>query len=234
MRRTGRTTPEAPTLAETVFAEPAPVDVFPSAPAIADPAAPNPATDAPDMLAFAAVPVRPRHDGWTAEKQQAFIEGLADTGSVTKAALGVFMSPDSAYRLRRRADAGEFDKAWEAALAVATRRLVDVAFERAIDGVENPVFHKGEVVGLRRTVSDRLLMFLLKHHDPLIYGNLSGPLPYDATPADVRGPRIRRFPDLLARLGLGGAAGNEARAESRSESRASSRRSSRLSGPDRP
>jgi hypothetical protein len=216
-----RTAPRAPSdnPAPTAFAaapDPAAADAFPD-----DAAA--------DMLAFAAVPVRPRHDGWTAEKQQAFIEGLADTGSVTKAALGVFMSPDSAYRLRRRADAGEFDKAWEAALAVATRRLVDVAFERAIDGVENPIFHKGEVVGSRRTVSDRPLMFLLKHQDPMTYGALVGPLNYDPTPIDPRGPRIRRFPDLLARLGLGGAAGRGGgQAESRSESRPSSRRSSRL------
>jgi hypothetical protein len=229
MRRTGRNA-----LADPVpNAAPAPAASARHDPATTDPAGDAGTDDPADPLAFAAVPVRPRHDGWTAEKQQAFIEGLADTGSVTKAALGVFMSPDSAYRLRRRADAAEFDKAWEAALAVVTRRLVDVAFERAIDGVENPIFHKGEVVGFRRTVSDRLLMFLLKHQDPMTYGALLGPLNYDPTPVDPRGPRIRRFPDLLARLGLGGAAGRtdaraDGRPESRSESRTSSRRSSRL------
>jgi len=220
MRRSGRDTLDDAPPADA----PVPAD-----PAAADPAGESRTDDPADPLDFTAVPVRPRHDGWTPEKQQAFIEGLADTGSVTKAALGVFMSPDSAYRLRRRADAAEFDKAWEAALAVATRRLVDVAFERAIDGVENPIFHKGEVVGFRRTVSDRLLMFLLKHQDPMTYGALVGPFNYDPTPADPRGPRIRRFPALLARLGLGGAAGRTAGLpESRPESRTSSRRSSRL------
>ncbi|MDB5683680.1 MAG: hypothetical protein JWM75_1378 [Sphingomonas bacterium] len=153
-----------------------------------------------DDIAFAPVPVRPRHDGWTPERQEAFVGYLADSGSVSQAAMRVGMTAESAYRLRRRADGADFDKAWEAALAVATRRLVDAAFERAIEGVEEPVHYKGEIVGMRRRPSERLLIFLLRHHDPLVYGNLSGRLDYDPTPADLRGPRIRRFPALLARL----------------------------------
>ena len=35
---------------------------------------------------FTPVPVRARHDGWTVEKQYAFIEALADTGIVDFAA----------------------------------------------------------------------------------------------------------------------------------------------------
>ncbi len=38
------------------------------------------------VLDFAPVPVAHRHDGWTAERQRAFIEALADSGSVTIAA----------------------------------------------------------------------------------------------------------------------------------------------------
>jgi hypothetical protein len=34
---------------------------------------------------FQPVPVRPRHDGWTAERQIAFVEKLADSGSVSAA-----------------------------------------------------------------------------------------------------------------------------------------------------
>jgi len=31
------------------------------------------------LIPFEPVPVRPRHDGWTVEKQYAFIEALAET-----------------------------------------------------------------------------------------------------------------------------------------------------------
>jgi hypothetical protein len=42
-----------------------------------------------------------RHDGWTPERQKAFIEALADTGSVTRAAAMVNMA-----RPARRVSAG--------------------------------------------------------------------------------------------------------------------------------
>lgn len=37
--------------------------------------------------------MRARHDGWTPERQKAFIEALADTGSVSRAAAMVNMTP---------------------------------------------------------------------------------------------------------------------------------------------
>ena len=43
-----------------------------------------------------------RHDGWTVERQHAFIEALADTGSVKAAAAAVDMSAEGAYYLRRQ------------------------------------------------------------------------------------------------------------------------------------
>jgi hypothetical protein len=37
------------------------------------------------VASFTPVPVRPRHDGWTAERQIAFIEKLADCNSISAA-----------------------------------------------------------------------------------------------------------------------------------------------------
>ena len=72
---------------------------------------------APDNLpAFEPVPRKYRHDGWTPERQRAFIGALADTGSVSRAARYVNMSPEGAYYLRRRPGAESFPRAWEAAL----------------------------------------------------------------------------------------------------------------------
>ena len=76
------------------------------------------------------------------------------------------MTPEGAYLLRRHADGESFRKAWEAALALGVQRLEDVAMERAIHGVEVPVYHFGEIVGTRRVYNDRLLMFLLRNRAP--------------------------------------------------------------------
>ncbi|MGC1271506.1 MAG: hypothetical protein WA842_13020, partial [Croceibacterium sp.] len=108
----------------------------------------------------------PRHDGWTPERQQGFIEALASTGSVRSAANAVNMTPEGAYLLRRHPQAASFRKAWEAALALGVQRLEDLALERATHGVEVPVYSYGKLVGTRVVYNDRLLMFLLRHRAP--------------------------------------------------------------------
>src|SRR5689334_9510934 len=60
------------------------------------------ATASADLTDFDPAPVKPRHDGWTAERQRAFIAALAEQGCVSDACRAVGVSPRSAYRLRRR------------------------------------------------------------------------------------------------------------------------------------
>ena len=57
-----------------------------------------------------------RRDGWTVERQLAFLAALTRTRSVTKAARAVGMSRESAYRLRARRDGALFAAAWAGAL----------------------------------------------------------------------------------------------------------------------
>ncbi len=118
---------------------------------------------------FDTVPVRDRHDGWTPERQHAFIAALAESGCVTEACRAVGMTSQSAYRLRRHFDAQGFRLAWDAALDYAIRRLSDAAYSRAIHGVPVPHYYKGEVVGEHRRYDERLTMFLLRYRDPLRY-----------------------------------------------------------------
>ena len=113
---------------------------------------------------FTPVPLRYRHDGWTPERQRGFIEALADTGCVTRAAAIVNMSLEGAYYLRRQKGAEEFRAAWNAALDFGVQKLKDIAFERAIEGEMIPVFEKGKLMGYRRKRNDRLLMFCLRHY----------------------------------------------------------------------
>jgi hypothetical protein len=121
---------------------------------------------------FTPVPRRYRCDGWTPERQRAFVAALAETGSVKHAAERINMASEGAYALRRQPGAEGFRAAWEAALDFGVQRLVDVALERAIDGVPVPIMYQGEQVAERRQYNDRLLMFILRHHLPHRYGPL--------------------------------------------------------------
>ena len=126
---------------------------------------PLPRDQRPALPAFAPVPRRnARHDGWTPERQKAFIEALADTGAVSRAAAMVNMSPEGAYYLRRQPQADEFRRAWAAALDYGVARMKDLAFERAVEGTLVPVITGGKLIGWRRIYNDRLLMFCLRHY----------------------------------------------------------------------
>ena len=79
-----------------------------------------------EQLAFIAVPVRARHDGWTKLRQQGFILRLALCGCVTPAARGVGMTKASAYRLRERPGSESFAESWDRALGWGQDRAIDV------------------------------------------------------------------------------------------------------------
>lgn len=125
-----------------------------------------------DPAEYRWVPVRrrPRYDGWTEEKQRRFIEVLADTGLVGLAAKEVGMSRKSAYALRRAAHAGAFARAWDRARALSGALIEDIAFERAIEGVEIETYDgHGNLARVSTVYNDRLLTFLLRHLKPETY-----------------------------------------------------------------
>jgi hypothetical protein len=130
-------------------------------------------------IEFTPVPVRPRHDGWTAERQIAFIEKLADCGSVSAAARHVGMSRESARKLRRRPCGRAFRDGWDAALDCGYAELEESAMERAKKGVARPIFYKGEQVGEWRQHDERLTMFLLRFRRRHRFGPEADGLPRD-------------------------------------------------------
>ena len=107
-----------------------------------------------------------RHDGWTEDRQRRFIEALADTGSVAAACKAVNMSTVGAYHLRRQRGAESFRQAWQAAIDLGVQRIEDVAMDRALNGVDVPVYSYGKLVGTRTAYNDRLLMFMLRNRAP--------------------------------------------------------------------
>jgi hypothetical protein len=124
---------------------------------------------------FAPVPVKRRHDGWTAERQRAFIAALAETGCVSEACGEVGITARSAYRLREHPAAAAFRHAWDHAQSLATVRLTALAWERAVHGTPDRIYKDGVLVAERRKPSDKLLMWLLAHHNTTVYGWASRP-----------------------------------------------------------
>ena len=105
--------------------------------------------------------VSPR--GWTPAARTRFLEHLALKGHVRAACAHVGLSAEAAYRLRRRDPL--FARGWAAALVLAHDHGEQVLAARAIDGVEEPVYYRGEQVGTRRKYDTRLLLAHLARLD---------------------------------------------------------------------
>ena len=122
---------------------------------------PNPSPKEEGLL------VRYRSDGWTPERRRGFLEGLAECGSVAAACARVGMSAASAYALRRRGDARGFAQAWDAARALAAEHLVDVAWDRAVNGELRQRYYHDQLVGETRHYDNRLLLALIAQNRAL-------------------------------------------------------------------
>ena len=67
------------------------------------------------------------------------------------------MTPQSANRLRKRADAESFARAWDKAIEEGRARSYDAAVARGLHGYLAPVIRDGKVVGHRHRFDNRLL-----------------------------------------------------------------------------
>ena len=129
-----------------------------------------------EELAFAPVPVAPRSDGWTGERQVGFVLRLALGGSVTLAARAVGKNPASAYRLRKRPGGEGFAAAWDRALLWGQDRTTDIALQRALEGDVRPVYYRGIKRGEYVRHDNRLAMTVLNRLDRAAANN---PVPPD-------------------------------------------------------
>lgn len=100
-------------------------------------------------------------------KKAAMIAALSLTGVVTKAADAAGVSRRSHQNWVRD------DPEYAAAVAEAMENAADLmeveARRRAVDGVDEPVFYKGDQCGAVRKYSDTLLIFMLKAARPEKY-----------------------------------------------------------------
>jgi len=126
-------------------------------------------------LEFTPVPrATKRWNGLTELKQRTFIQLLADSGSVTMAAKAIGTTTSAMYGLRRREGAESFAAAWEVAVDIGARRVLDTLVEHAIHGTPETIFQGGEVVAERRRYNHRAMMWIVSQRFPEKYGSATG------------------------------------------------------------
>lgn len=112
-----------------------------------------------------------RRDGWTAVRQGEFIGWLAQIGSVAEAAARVGVSRESAYRLRRRAEAQGFARAWDFAAAGGIHIAGAAKFTpadlpaAALGGLVHVRMRRGRYAGCVLKTSDSALLRLIARLD---------------------------------------------------------------------
>lgn len=115
-----------------------------------------------------ALMISTRHDGFTPKRRRKFIKTLRKTGCVRDACRKAGVSDSAAYKARRRDP--EFRAAWATALCKAGGDLEVLAWQRAVEGVEEDVVAYGKVIGHRRKHDAHLFRMLLKASNPGRYG----------------------------------------------------------------
>ena len=93
-----------------------------------------------------------------------FLAALSMTNSVTLAARHARISRQAIYE-HRKADA-EFAEQWDKAVEHAIDMLHARAFQRALEGDVEPVYHMGVQVGYVRKFSDKLQIEMLRAYRP--------------------------------------------------------------------
>lgn len=96
--------------------------------------------------------------------REPFLEALAQTGSVVRAAAAAEVHRSTAYE-QRKTDAA-FAARWAEAERESVERMEDEARRRAVEGCKRPIYHNGQLLTEVLDYSDTLLIFLLKAHDP--------------------------------------------------------------------
>jgi hypothetical protein len=124
-------------------------------------------SDLPPDLQFDPVPRRAaRSNGFTPERQRAFVQALAAGGSVRLACKAIGCSSHAMYKLRNAAGAESFSAAWDNAVRRGARRVLDVMIDNAVNGTPEYLYQNGQLIAERRRFNTRGQMWLVAHYMP--------------------------------------------------------------------
>lgn len=142
-------------------------------------------------------------------RRKAFLRALTAGLPVGKAAQEARIAWSTLYAWRR--DEPKFRAAWDRAAGFGqdarSERFQSALYDRAVEGVDDPVYHAGEVVGQRKRYSDRLLLHALTELARLkAEANRPAPPPPPAAPPPVIRPgdhvtRVNGITVIVRRFG---------------------------------
>lgn len=107
---------------------------------------------------------RPGSTIWTPEFEEAILACLREGASVRDAIEEFGVSRSTIYKRLREDE--EWKKRWDEAYDQGNDAIRDEVRRRGMDGVLEPVYHEGTIVGRKRRYSDTLLMFYAKSRMP--------------------------------------------------------------------
>ena len=102
-----------------------------------------------------------------ADQKMLFLEHFILLGRVDLATKKIGQHYNWPYVQQR--DDPQFAKDFEEARVIAAGHIEDAAYSRAVQGILQPVYQRGQLVGMRREFSDSLTIFLLKGLKPKVY-----------------------------------------------------------------
>jgi hypothetical protein len=128
---------------------------------------------------FEPVPLRSRRDGWTPERQRAFIDLIRSGLKPGRAAARLGLRRQGAYELRARAGGESFAAAWDAAADAACNRRIATRsgqglYARAVEGIARPVRYRRRVVGVERRCDNAALIRLIQMFDRKLGNPVNG------------------------------------------------------------
>ncbi len=100
----------------------------------------------------------------TPARRRKFLDTLSETGDVSAAAKAGGVTRREAMRLREEDE--NFRAGWDDATESAVDALEAEARRRALEGDEEHIYYRGEIVGTKIRKSDGMLEFLLKAYRP--------------------------------------------------------------------
>jgi hypothetical protein len=98
---------------------------------------------------------------------QIFLDGFEQSGRVDKACKLAGISRTTAYRHRQSDE--DFALAWHDIEEAVTDAMEREAWRRSTEGVDKPIFYRGEQIATVKEFSDPLMMFMLRARNPAKY-----------------------------------------------------------------
>lgn len=137
---------------------------------------------------------------WSQEREDMFLEVLAQTANVRSALRVAGFSDSNVYR--KRSQSAAFRARWAAALREGFVKLETEMLRRALDGTEKPVFHQGKLVATITEYDNRIGLALLSAHRDAVMG--TAPIAPALSEAEMRKALADRLSEMNRNMGGNG------------------------------